>query len=82
MIDFNLRDAIEQHALSVTAKRNQADGTSSIRFGEVEVARRKRARYLEKKGREIAAKLELSPRTCCTRLFRVLTPEQPLRLHN
>lgn len=56
-IDFNLRDAIEQHALSVTAKRNQADGTSSIRFGEVEVARRKRAQYLEKKGREIAANL-------------------------
>ena len=81
-LDFNLRDAIEKHATSVTALRNQAAGRSSLRFADVEVARRKRARYLERKGREIAGKLELSPQTCCTKLYRVLTPEQPLRLHN
>ena len=81
-LDFNLRDAIEKHASSVTALRNQAAGRSSVRFGDVEVARRKRAQYLERRGREIAGQLELSPQTCCTKLFRVLTPEQPLRLHN
>ena len=53
-LDFNLRDAIEKHATSVTALRNQAAGRSSLRFADVEVARRKRAGYLERKGREIA----------------------------
>ena len=73
--DFNLRDEIEKHH-EMIIKRRLAKRQKS------EVKMQKKDSEAITKGKAIAKTLNISPKSCCPRLFNALNPDIPEVKHN
>jgi hypothetical protein len=73
---MSIRDAIEDHAKSVAALNKSFRPNIHL---EIDEKRKRRHAYLEEKGKKIAKKLNLSTLSCCAKLYKCLTDEQPIR---